>query len=140
MLKLYWYKIQYLICIQIFQEVVDREGQRCTPLIVAARNGHEKVIKVLLSKFSPDIEQEGSVKVDSYIIEGASALWCASGKICSLGDSLKSCYALYRVFPDEVMWREFKEDFVFSLCEMLSRGLRMLVQSRSWPMEEWKGC
>lgn len=62
------------------QEVLDPEGQRCTPLIVAARHGHDKVVKVFLSKFSPDIEQEGSVKVDSYIIEGASALWCAAGK------------------------------------------------------------
>uniref|UniRef100_A0A1B6ET95 Protein fem-1 homolog B n=2 Tax=Proconiini TaxID=565685 RepID=A0A1B6ET95_9HEMI len=61
------------------QEVIDPEGQRCTPLIVAARHGHDKVVKVFLNKFSPDIEQEGSVKVDSYVIEGASALWCAAG-------------------------------------------------------------
>lgn len=59
---------------------MDADGQRCTPLITAARNGHDKVVKVFLSKFNPDIEQEGSVKVDSYVIDGASALWCAAGK------------------------------------------------------------
>ena len=64
-----------------FQEVVDGEGQRCTPLTIAARHGHEKVVKVILSRFRPDIEQEGSVKVDSYVIEGASALWCAAGTV-----------------------------------------------------------
>ncbi|XP_075216692.1 protein fem-1 homolog B-like [Lycorma delicatula] len=61
------------------QEVLDEEGQHCTPLIVAARNGHDKVVKVFLSKFPINIEQEGSVKIDSYVIEGASALWCAAG-------------------------------------------------------------
>lgn len=63
----------------VSQEVVDGEGQRCTPLTIAARHGHDKVVKVILSRFRPDIEQEGSVKVDSYVIEGASALWCAAG-------------------------------------------------------------
>ncbi|KAJ9592024.1 hypothetical protein L9F63_001463, partial [Diploptera punctata] len=61
------------------QQVVEDDGQRCTPLIVAARHGHDKVVKMLLSKFEPDIEQEGTVKFDGYVIEGASALWCAAG-------------------------------------------------------------
>ncbi|RZF44658.1 hypothetical protein LSTR_LSTR000610 [Laodelphax striatellus] len=60
------------------QKVTDEYGQNCTPLIVAARNGHEKVIKLLISRFNPDLEQEGSVKVENYVIEGASALWCAA--------------------------------------------------------------
>lgn len=59
--------------------VVEDEGQHCTPLIIAARYGHDKVVKMLLSKFSPDLEQEGTVKFDGYVIEGASALWCAAG-------------------------------------------------------------
>lgn len=33
----------------------------------------------MLSKFKPDLEQEGIVKFDGYTIEGASALWCAAG-------------------------------------------------------------
>lgn len=60
---------------------MDGEGQRCTPLTIAARHRHDKVVKVILSRFHPDIEQEGSVKVDSYVIEGASALWCAAGMV-----------------------------------------------------------
>ena len=34
---------------------------------------------MLLSQFKPDIEQEGDVKFDGYLIEGASPLWCAAG-------------------------------------------------------------
>jgi Fem-1 family protein b len=60
--------------------VIEEDGQRCSPLIVAARHGHDKVVKMLLSKFKPDMEQEGTVKFDGYVIEGASALWCAAGK------------------------------------------------------------
>lgn len=59
--------------------MVEDDGQRCTPLIIAARYGHEKVVKMLLSKFNLDLEQEGIVKFDGYVIEGASALWCAAG-------------------------------------------------------------
>lgn len=58
---------------------MDEDGQRCTPLIIAAKNGHEKVVKTLLSSFNLNIEQEGTVKFDSYVIEGASALWVAAG-------------------------------------------------------------
>lgn len=66
--------------IPCLQTVIDYEGHKCTPLIIAARNGHDKVVKIILSKFEPDIEQEGSVKVDNYVIEGATALWCAASK------------------------------------------------------------
>jgi Fem-1 family protein b len=60
--------------------VLQLDGQHCSPFIVAARFGHNKVVKMLLDKFNLDIEQEGRVKFDGYIIEGASALWCAAGK------------------------------------------------------------
>ncbi|KAK0096358.1 hypothetical protein PV326_005706 [Microctonus aethiopoides] len=63
----------------INQKAVDEYGQRGTPLIIAARCGHDKVVKMLIDKFKPDMEQEGTVKFDGYIIEGASALWCAAG-------------------------------------------------------------
>ncbi|XP_041362073.1 protein fem-1 homolog B-like [Gigantopelta aegis] len=67
----------------VIKEVLDyqteEDGQTTTPLIIAARNGEEKVIQVLLSNFSVDIEQTGTVKFDGYVIEGATALWCASG-------------------------------------------------------------
>nr|CAD7605108.1 unnamed protein product [Timema genevievae] len=61
------------------QQVVEEDGQRCTPLIIAARQGHEKVVKMIVQEFKPDLEQEGTVKFDGYVIEGASSLWCAAG-------------------------------------------------------------
>ncbi|XP_071053900.1 protein fem-1 homolog B isoform X2 [Onthophagus taurus] len=61
------------------ETVFEEDGQQCTPLIVASRCGHEKVVKILLSNFQPDLEIEGIVKFDGYVIEGASALWCAAG-------------------------------------------------------------
>ncbi|XP_071558315.1 protein fem-1 homolog B [Temnothorax nylanderi] len=63
----------------INQKVLEDDGQRCTPLIVAARYGHNKVVRMLLDKFKPDLEQEGTVKFNGYVIEGASALWAAAG-------------------------------------------------------------
>lgn len=61
-----------------FQKFVEDDGQECTPLIVAARQGHDKVMKMMLTKFKPDLEKEGIVKFDGFVIEGASALWCAA--------------------------------------------------------------
>jgi len=57
-----------------------RDGdQHCTPLIIAARNGHNKVVDALLSSHQADVECEGVVKFDGHVIEGATALWCAAG-------------------------------------------------------------
>jgi len=55
--------------------------QLCTPLIIAARNGHTSVVVTLLQTFSynTDVEAEGTVKFDGHMIEGATALWCAAG-------------------------------------------------------------
>jgi len=61
------------------QKVLEDDGQRCTPLIVAARYGHNKVVRMLFEKFKPDLEQEGTVKFNGYVIDGASALWAAAG-------------------------------------------------------------
>ncbi|RZC32328.1 Ankyrin repeat domain containing protein [Asbolus verrucosus] len=60
------------------EKFVEDDGQQCTPLIVAARQGHDKVMRMMLTKFKPDLEKEGTVKFDGYVIEGASALWCAA--------------------------------------------------------------
>ncbi|XP_019875220.1 protein fem-1 homolog B isoform X2 [Aethina tumida] len=60
------------------ERFVEEDGQECTPLIVAAKRGHDKVVRMLLTKFQPNLEQEGIVKFDGYVVEGASALWCAA--------------------------------------------------------------
>lgn len=65
-------------CEHLLSQVVEEDGQKCTPLIISARNGHERAVRTLL-KFNPDLEQEGTVKFDGYVIEGASPLWCAAG-------------------------------------------------------------
>ncbi|XP_042900716.1 protein fem-1 homolog B-like [Parasteatoda tepidariorum] len=59
-------------------EAVEDEGQKCTPLLIAALNGHINVIRMMLHRFQPDIEQDGTVQIDGYVIEGATALWCAA--------------------------------------------------------------
>ncbi|XP_012674256.1 protein fem-1 homolog B [Clupea harengus] len=59
--------------------VTHLAGQRSTPLIIAARNGHEKVVRFLLDHYRVDTEQTGTVRFDGYVIDGATALWCASG-------------------------------------------------------------
>jgi len=53
--------------------------QSCTPLIIAARNGHTTVVATLLANYNTDVEAEGTVKFDGHMIEGATALWCAAG-------------------------------------------------------------
>ena len=54
-------------------------GQVTTPFLIAARNGHHKVVKLFITLFCVDIEQTGTVKFDGFTVEQASALWCASG-------------------------------------------------------------
>ncbi|KAJ8881205.1 hypothetical protein PR048_017678, partial [Dryococelus australis] len=73
------YVLNWCKLLTILQAVVDEDGQKCTPLIIAARQGHDKVVKMMLQEFKQDIEQEGTVKFDGYVIEGASSLWCAAG-------------------------------------------------------------
>ena len=53
--------------------------QSCTPLIIAARNGHKAVVAALIEKYSVNLESEGTVKFDGHLIEGATALWCSAG-------------------------------------------------------------
>lgn len=59
--------------------VTQVAGQRSTPLIIAARNGHDKVVRLLLDHYRVDTEQTGTVRFDGYVIDGATALWCAAG-------------------------------------------------------------
>ncbi|XP_073509569.1 protein fem-1 homolog B [Phyllobates terribilis] len=59
--------------------VTQHGGQRSTPLIIAARNGHSKVVRLLLEHYGVDTQQTGTVRFDGYVIDGATALWCAAG-------------------------------------------------------------
>ncbi|MGH0178487.1 UNVERIFIED_CONTAM: hypothetical protein FKN15_077703 [Acipenser sinensis] len=59
--------------------VTEHGGQRSTPLIIAARNGHAKVVRLLLEHYRVETEQTGTVRFDGYVIDGATALWCAAG-------------------------------------------------------------
>ncbi|CAM4733740.1 hypothetical protein PO909_022013 [Leuciscus waleckii] len=63
----------------LLEYVTQVAGQRSTPLIIAARNGHDKVVRLLLDHYKVDTEQTGTVRFDGYIIDGATALWCAAG-------------------------------------------------------------
>lgn len=67
-----------MVNIIINQKVLEKDGQHCTPLIIAARYGRNKVVQILLDKFKPDLEQEGTVHFVEYVIEKATALWCAT--------------------------------------------------------------
>jgi len=43
---------------------------KCTSLAIAALNGHETVVNLLLTTFSCNIESEGEVQFDGNIISG----------------------------------------------------------------------
>jgi len=65
---------------ELLNKAYEDDGQKCTPLIIAARMGHADIIKHLLDyKVDIDKEVEGTVKFDGHAIEGATALWCAAG-------------------------------------------------------------
>lgn len=64
---------------EVLARKVEEDGQKTTPFLIAARNGHSNVVHTLLTQFNIDIEQTGTVKFDGYTIEGATALWCSSG-------------------------------------------------------------
>ena len=63
----------------ILNHVTEHDGQKTTPLIIASMLGEIKVIKVLLQNFDVKLEQKSVVRFDGYVIQEATALWCASG-------------------------------------------------------------
>ena len=63
----------------VLSDYHESEEQKCTALVIASRNGHNTVVKLLLGQYGVNIEQTGTVKFNGYTIEGASALWAAAG-------------------------------------------------------------
>ena len=60
------------------QQHVTAKTNGATPLIIACRNGHLRVVEYLIDKCSADIKQVGSVTFDGETIDGAPPLWCAA--------------------------------------------------------------
>ena len=55
------------------------DDQQFTPLITAARYGHDNVVRCLLSQFAAiELDAQGVVKADDKLIEGVTALFCAA--------------------------------------------------------------
>lgn len=48
--------------------VTHLAGQRSTPLIIAARNGHDKVVRLLLDHYKVETEQTGTVRFDGLVL------------------------------------------------------------------------
>ena len=63
----------------ILNHHTEDDGQITTPLIIAARNGNEDVVHVLLNVFCVDSEQTGTVIFGEETVKEATALWCAAG-------------------------------------------------------------
>lgn len=64
---------------EILDHQTESDGQKTTPLVIAAKLGETKVVQVLLSNFDVNIEQRSTVRFDGYVIQEATALWCAAG-------------------------------------------------------------
>lgn len=63
--------------------VSQHGGQRSTPLIIAARNGHTKVVRLLLEHYRVQTQQTGTVRFDGYV-ELAAARHCPDQKSVSV--------------------------------------------------------
>ncbi|KAK3743309.1 hypothetical protein RRG08_007547 [Elysia crispata] len=73
------YNMDKAVVKEILTHVTEDEGQKTTPLVAAAMGGATKVVQVLLSNFEVDMEQRTTVRFDGYVIQEATALWCAAG-------------------------------------------------------------
>ena len=59
--------------------VSQHGGQRSTPLIIAARNGHTKVVRLLLEHYRVQTQQTGTVRFDGYVGPAARCLGPGTG-------------------------------------------------------------
>ena len=63
---------------EILYSYTEEDGQNTTPLIIAARNGNEDVVHVLLNVFCVNTELTGTVKFENETVAGVTALWSAA--------------------------------------------------------------
>ncbi|PAA65820.1 hypothetical protein BOX15_Mlig027157g2 [Macrostomum lignano] len=55
-------------------------GNECAPaIVIASKYGHTKIVHFLIKEYNVDLNKPGNVKFDGFLIEGATALWCAAG-------------------------------------------------------------
>ncbi|RUS72620.1 hypothetical protein EGW08_019618 [Elysia chlorotica] len=73
------YNMDKAVVKEILSHVTEDGGQKTTPLVAAAMGGSTKVVQVLLTNFDVDLEQRATVRFDGYVIQDATALWCAAG-------------------------------------------------------------
>ncbi|MGH0170632.1 UNVERIFIED_CONTAM: hypothetical protein FKN15_059421 [Acipenser sinensis] len=74
--------------------VTEHGGQRSTPLIIAARNGHAKVVRLLLEHYRVETEQTGTVRFDGRI-EALELLGASFANDRENYDILKTYHYLY---------------------------------------------
>ena len=63
---------------EILYSYTEEDGQNTTPLIIAARNGNEDAVHVLLNVFCVNTELTGTVKFENETVAGVTALWSAA--------------------------------------------------------------
>lgn len=76
----------------LLEYVTQEAGQRSTPLIIAARNGHDKVVRLLLDHYKVDTEQTGTVRFDGCAVcysHASKYPWTASAVYKHLTDVCK---------------------------------------------------
>ena len=68
----------YSVVKDVISHHTAEDGQWTTPLLIAARNGHDNAVHVLISNFQADINDTGTVVMDGETIQEVTPLWCAA--------------------------------------------------------------
>uniref|UniRef100_A0A1B0C9Y2 Putative ankyrin repeat protein n=1 Tax=Lutzomyia longipalpis TaxID=7200 RepID=A0A1B0C9Y2_LUTLO len=87
------------------------EPKTLSPFMVAAYHGHACVLKMLLERFKPDLENECPLNYDGTLIEGVTALWCAAG-----AGHLECVKVLVRAGADVNHWTKSHSTPVRAAC------------------------
>lgn len=68
----------YSVVKEVISHQTEEDGQWTTPLLMAARNGHDNAVHVLISNFQADVNDTGSIKIEGQTIQEVTPLWCAA--------------------------------------------------------------